>query len=382
MNSQIKKEFNVSRGFYVPVYPSVASALEPTAGSVAYDASNGSLLISDGETWSGGSITSPATPTSLGTVYGSTPQTNLAALGNLVGTALGRNVFVGARAGRFCTTTETDYTFVGTNTANVAQNGTNKTSIGDGCFSDGQNTNSTGIGRNSLSFSFGGAGDNTAVGTRSQQTNQGSRNCSIGHNSMSTPANSTYNDTIAIGSSRINTLATSAGVINIGGGSTSWDSGSATDTIYIGSGDTIPAGTSNVIALGSGTFASSPVADNTFAVADDITQWRSLGLSVSASANVLQIDPATGIITQAASSKRFKENIRQPENIPVLSECKVYTYEVDGETSHGVIAEEVPEFYATSDSFGVNGVSMTRIIMELLRQVQALEKDIQEKKRE
>ncbi|ALX27644.1 hypothetical protein GMAR_ORF270 [Golden Marseillevirus] len=383
MNSQIKKEFTVSRGFYLPVYPSVASAIEPTAGSLAFDSSTGSLLVSNGENWEGGAATTPATPTTLGTVYGTTSQSSVTALGYNTGTAAGQNVFIGFRAGNQSNAAETRLTFVGANAGTELQNGSNKTVVGTGDLSgDGENQNSTGIGFNTLIFSNTGAGNNAAVGTRSIRQTLGSQNCGIGASTINTSTStSNYSSTVAIGLSRITSVSTASGLINIGANSTSWDSGASTNTIYIGNGNSIPTGTTNVIALGSGSFASSAVASNTFAIADDITQWRSFGLSVSASANTLQINPLTGIITQAASSRRFKENIRQPENVPSLSDCTVKTYEVDGETSHGLISEDIPEFYATFDKEGRNGVSMTRIIMQLLSQVQELSRDIEEKKK-
>nr|WNL49590.1 peptidase [Marseillevirus sp.] len=379
MNSSIKREFSVSRDLYVPVYRSAASVPQPSTGSIAYDNSTQATILSNGISWY--SPASSSAPGSLGAVYGTTSATDPSAtgLGYQCGTAAGENVFVGTGAGQNMTGTQTGLTFVGVDAGNLSQSVNNKTIVGRSAGVSSTQQNGTGVGRSVLGVGTGSGC--VAIGDFSQNANTGSRSCSIGTNTLGIALGPVYNDCVAIGYERLQSTQTGTGLINIGSSMTPWDSGTSTNVIYIGGGSTLSSNITNVIALGSGTFAGAAVANNTFAVADDITQWRSLGLTVSASANVLQFDPVTGLITQAASSRRFKQDIEDAdERVPSLANAKVCTYKIDGSTEHGVIAEDIPEFYACSDKEGINGVMMTRIIMALLCEVQKLKKEITEEK--
>lgn len=385
MNNNLKKEFSVSKGLFIPVYRNIPSAPEPAIGGMAYDNSTRALLLSDGMTWY--SPITPSTPTIDGAVFGTTSENDPSStgLGYLCGSAAGENVFVGYSAGLNNNGTQTGLTFVGTFAGGTLQNVSNKTFVGrsanSGPVSGNFQQNGTGVGRAVLNNATG--SDGVAIGEQSQLANLGSRSCGIGTNTLGTALGPIYDDCVAIGYERLNVPQTCPGIVNIGSSMTFWDPGTSSNVAYIGSGSTLSSNISNVVALGSGTFAGAAVPSNSFAVADDITQWRSLGLSVSASANILQFNPVTGLITQAASSRRFKEDIEDAneENVPSMIDAKVCTYKIDGEKEHGVIAEDIPEFYSCSDKEGINGVIMPRIIMALLCEVQKLRKDIAKEKK-
>nr|WRK65356.1 peptidase [Marseillevirus futianmevirus] len=381
MNTALKKEFEVSKGLFIPVYRNIASAPEPVIGGMAYDNSTGGLLLSDGITWYNPSNSSA--PMITGTVFGTTSEQDPSAtgLGFECGSAQGENVFVGYRAGAENNGTQTGLTFVGVFAGEVEQTGNNKTLVGRTAgTSIGAQANATAVGRGVLNNA--GGSDAVAIGDTSQLANDGSRSCGIGTNTVGgANLNPVFDDCVAIGYDRLNFSQTPDNIVNIGSSMSAWDPGTSSGIVYLGSGSTLSPDILNVVALGSGAF-SGVTADNTFAIADDITQWRSLGLSVSASANILQFDPVTGLITQAASSRRFKEDIEDAdERVPSLAEAKVCTYKIDGKTEHGIIAEDVPEFYRCFDSEGVNGVVFCRVIMALLCEVQKLKKEIADAKR-
>ncbi|BAU79912.1 hypothetical protein A9K97_gp439 [Tokyovirus A1] len=383
MNNILKKEFSTSKGLFIPVYQNIPSAPEPAIGGMAYDNSTQALLLSDGITWY--SPSDPSTPTTLGTVFGTTSEADPSAtgLGYQCGSAVGENVFVGRGAGQNATASQTGLTFVGIFAGNAFQATSNKTLIGRTAGASVPAglalQNGTGVGRAVFNNATG--SDGIAIGDSSQLANLGSRSCGIGTNTFGITLGPIYDDSVAIGYDRLNVPQICSGIINVGSSMTVWNPGTSTNVVYVGSGSTLSPNISNVVALGSGTFAGAVVPNNTFAVADDVTQWRSVGLSVAASANVLQFDPVTGLMTQAASSRRFKEDIEDAdERVPSLAEAKVCTYEIDGSTEHGVIAEDIPEFYACSDKEGKNGVMMTRVIMALLCEVQKLKKEIAEEK--
>lgn len=379
-NSVIKKEFTVSRSVVVPVYPNLASAPEPVAGSIAYNAATQGLILSDGNSWASPSA-SVATTTTRGILYGYTPDSpnTTVCLGNGNGTAPAGNVFVGFRAGYNSNGAQTGLTLVGYISGLSVQAVSNKTMIGD---SSGGNANSqqnsTGIG--SFVFSLSTAGSNNcAAGQDSQSRNTGSGNCSIGSTALGITGTSAFDNCVGIGLDVLSS-GTSSGIINIGTspGFTYWNPGTSTDVVFLGNSTSLSSNITNVVALGFGNF-SGVVANNTLVVADNITQWRSSGLSVSASANVLQFDPATGLITQAASSQRFKQNIQTPpaDASSDILNMKIRTYEIDGQTDHGAISEDIPEKYVTVDIEGRrNGVKMLRIIMSLLSEIQVLNEQL------
>ncbi|AMQ10542.1 hypothetical protein [Brazilian marseillevirus] len=379
MNTVLKKEFTVSKGLFVPVYRNIPTAPEPVIGGFAYDNSTQRLLLSDGSTWYSPGA-SPATSTGRGLVYGTTSSVDPSptGIGYICGTAMGENVFLGNESGSLNNSNQTGLTFVGRSSGRPTQFGNNITLIGNSSGTGvGQQANTTGVGY--AVFANAVCQDGTSIGNFSQLANNGARSCGIGFRTFGVSLAPVYQDCVAIGVSRLTSPQICTGIINVGSSATEWSSGNSDDVIYIGNGTTLSSNIANVVAIGSGTFAGAAVANNTFAAADDITQWRSLGLSVSASANILQFDPVTGLITQAASSRRFKEDIQDitKDSIPSLEDAKVRTYEIDGDTDRGVISEDIPEFFATFDKEGQrNGVVFARFIMALLSEIQTLKKDL------
>ncbi|ADB03818.1 hypothetical protein C8_26 [Cannes 8 virus] len=381
MNNNLKKEYSVSKGLFVPVYPNISSAPETVIGGLAYDNSTQGLLVSDGITWYSPS-SGTASPTTRGVVFGTTSSVDpsLTGLGNNCGTSAGENVFIGFNAGRFVTA-QTGVTLFGRSTggAVIAANiGSNTTLVGSQAGLTGDISSVVGIGGRCYALAV--SSECVSIGNDSQYSNNGSRNCSIGNAAIGAIGNTPfYNDCIVIGNNRLTSLQTCSGVIDVGSSATQWPPGDSTDVIHVGTGTDLSSNITNVVAIGSGTFAGAAVADNTFAIADDITQLRSLGLSAAASANILQFDPVTGLITQAASSRRFKEDIRElPEDfLPPLENVKVCAYEIDGKTDRGVISEDTPEIFVTYDAEGRrNGVIFARFIMALLSEIQSLKEDL------
>nr|WNL49684.1 hypothetical protein MarFTMF_168 [Marseillevirus sp.] len=383
-NSAIKKEFVVSRSLVVPVVQDILAVPENTVGSIVYNIATQGIAISNGSGWA--SSTAPAaTPTVRGLVFGSTSTTSTTVcLGNGTGTATNGNVFVGWRAGFNNIGVQTGLTFVGYLSGSSSQNVTNKTIVGSSSgINANSGQNSTGVGTFCLNGTAAQAANNCAVGLASQSSNNDGENCSIGNNTLGVSGGSQTNN-IAIGFSVLGASGNSNGVINIGAGAggVSWNPNLSTNVVFIGNSNTLSSNITNVIALGWGTYSGSE-ANNTFVVADGITQWRSSGLSVSASANTLQFAPATGLITQAASSKRFKENIRKLERKETsdILDMKVCTYDIYGKKDHGIIAEDIPEKYVTFDPEGRrNGVKMLRIIMAMLAEIQVLRGEILEQR--
>ncbi|BAU80334.1 hypothetical protein A9K97_gp017 [Tokyovirus A1] len=380
-NSTIKKEFVVSRNLVIPVYKNLAAAPEPVVGSIAYNAATQGVISSNGLSWSSPSA-SAATPTARGIVFGltSVSPTTTTSYGNGSGTAPSGNIFVGWRSGFSNNGAQTGITAVGHLSCSQAQTVTNKTMVGRSAGNQGAaQQNSTGVG--STVFTSGASGSNNcAAGQSSQSVNVGSGNSSMGNASLGGTGAPTYNNSVGIGYLCLSGGTASSGIVNIGAapGGAFWNPGSSTDVVFIGNGTSLSANITNVVALGRGNF-SGVTANNTLAIADNVTQWRSLGLAASASANVLQFDPVTGLVTQAASSQKFKQNIQTPlegESSDIL-DMKVCTYEIDGQTDHGVISEEIPEKYATFDVKGQrNGVKMLRVIMSLLSEIQVLNEQL------
>ncbi|AMQ10521.1 hypothetical protein [Brazilian marseillevirus] len=381
-NSVIKKEFVVSRNLVVPIVQNIAAVPEPTFGSIVYNLATSGLVISNGVSWASPTA-SAATPTVRGTVFGSTSSVTgtTTSYGNLAGSAPGGNVFVGWRAGFNNVGAQTGLTFVGHLTGSTSQNVTNKTIVGrsSGINANAQQ-NSCGVGTFCISSGTSGS-DNCAVGLGSSSAVTGSGNCAIGNTTVGGITGAIYNNTVGVGFFALANSTNSSGIVNIGSaqGSVFWNPGTSADVIYLGNGTSLSSNITNVIALGMGSFTGA-VANNTLVVENNISQWRSLGLSVAASANVLQFDPVTGLITQAASSRRFKKNIQDPkedESSDVL-DMKVCTYEIDGAVDHGIISEDVPEKYVTFDAEGRrNGVKLLRIIMSILAEIQVLKKELE-----
>ncbi|AMQ10547.1 hypothetical protein [Brazilian marseillevirus] len=380
-NSVIKREFVVSRNLVVPILKDASAATISTPGSIAFDDATQTLVASGGTSWSAPTA-SAATPTVRGTVLGTTPNVSNATvgIGNGIGSGTGTNTFLGIRTGTGNGSGQTSLTAIGESAMMNAQNVLNKTVVGKNSgIASNTGANSTCVGHSAMSSMAVGSSNSCAVGTQAQQATTGSGNCSIGDSTMTPDPTSNSNNSIAIGHSRLTTAieTTATNVINIGSG-TAWSPGAAgsTGVTFIGNGGTLTNNTTGTFALGSGGFTGTTPAQ-TFAVSDNITQWRSLGLAVSASANVLQFDPVTGLITQAASSKRFKENIREEDFSSDILDLKVCSYEIGGKTDHGVIAEEVPETFATFDKDGQrNGVKHLLFTMAILSEIQKLRETV------
>ncbi|AQM72994.1 hypothetical protein B1750_gp013 [Noumeavirus] len=378
-NSTIKKEYVVSRNLVVPIVQNIAAVPEPTFGSIVYNLATSGLVISNGVTWATPTA-SAATPTARGIVFASTSTTigTTTSYGNLAGSAPGGNVFLGWRAGFNNVGAQTGLTFVGHLSGSVSQNVTNKTVVGrsSGINANSQQ-NSCGVGTFCLSGSSG--SDNCATGLGSNSIGTGSGNCGIGATTVGGLTSQHNNDT-GVGFFTLAGGTSSSGIVNVGTaqGSVYWNPGTSVDVVYLGNNTSLSSNITNVVALGMGSFTGA-VANNTLVVENNVSQWRSLGLTVAASANILQFDPVTGLITQAASSKRFKQKIRPlPEkHTEDIFRMKVKTYEISGQVDHGVISEEVPEKYATFDNEGRrNGVKLLPIIMSILSEIQKLRKEI------
>ncbi|AHA46311.1 hypothetical protein ISTM_413 [Insectomime virus] len=381
-NSVIKKEFVISRNFVVPVIPNIAAVQEPREGSIAYNLATQGLVVSNGVSWSSPAAPS-ATPTLRGIIFARTSETpgTTTSLGNTTGNATGGNVFVGWRAGFNNNGAQTGLTFVGHLCGAGSQNVSNKTVMGTGSgIQVNSNQNSTGVGTGCLN---GDSGDNNSAAGYSAQLNLiGSGNSSIGATSLGITGNPQFDNSVAIGYGTLVSSVVSSGIVCIGSTTPglNWVPGSSTDVVLLGNSSSLSSNITNVIAIGTLNFTGA-VANNTLVVTNDVTQWRSLGLSVSASANILQFDPVTGLITQAASSQRFKQNIKEAkkEESSDILDVEVCTYEINGKIDHGIISENVPEKYATFDSQGQrNGVKLLRVIMSILAEIQVLRQEILE----
>ncbi|ALX27645.1 hypothetical protein GMAR_ORF271 [Golden Marseillevirus] len=157
--------------------------------------------------------------------------------------------------------------------------------------------------------------------------------------------------------------------------------GTCTNCIVIGTSSNCQTAGTNRIVLGANTTGTT---NNELTISPTITQWRSFGLSVSASANTLQINPATGVITQAASSRRFKENIRDLEvDTSKLHELSLhsYNYKSDGQEDYGLIAEDtfeiLPEIVTLDSEGQPHGIKHLTLVMLLLAEVQRLRKELE-----
>lgn len=378
-NFETRRELVVSKRLVVPVVPNLASVSNATPGAIVYDSSTGNLNVASGGAWTP-SVLTPATPTTLGTVYG---ITNLATSGGKV--CLGYEssedtsggIFIGYRAGFLLPGTAIQNTAIGFQALNVAfpsqscvAIGSNAGQIqGDENVSVGVQSGQAAIGDNNVFFgynagvSFVGSG-NTVFGTQASD------------GGFTGPAN----NNVIIGFQAGRTGTTASGNIVIGS-SSSPDLGTCTNCIVIGTGASCQTAGTNRIVLGASAVGTT---NNEFTISPTITQWRSFGLSSAAAANTLQIDPATGIITQAASSRRFKENIRELEvdtrKVHQLS-LRSYNYKSDGKEDYGLIAEDTYEILpeiVTLDSEGKpHGIRHLTLVMLLLAEIQRLREELE-----
>ncbi|AHA46219.1 hypothetical protein ISTM_321 [Insectomime virus] len=377
-NFETRRELVVSKKFVVPVVPNLASADLATPGTIVFDTSTGDLNVSTGGSWSPGGVPI-ATPTSRGTVFGSTPEVNpeTVSLGYLSqpGTLFG--AFIGYGAGETLMNTSTECVAVGYRAMDIPVSVARCTAvganagqiIGDGNVSIGASAALGATGSNNVCF---------GVDTGSNMV--GSDNVLFGAQIADGGITGPFDENVVIGHQAGRAATTASGNVVIGQAACP-DLGTCTDCIVIGRAAT--AGTSGVnrIVLGASTVGAT---DNEMTISPTITQWRSLGLSSAAAANTLQIDPATGIITQAASSRRFKENIRDlsvdTEKLHDLS-LKEYNYKADGKEDCGLIAEEAYEILpeiVTLDSEGKpHGIRHLTMAMLLLAEVQRLRKELE-----
>ncbi|BAU80335.1 low complexity HA-like repeat protein [Tokyovirus A1] len=376
-NFETRRELVVSKKFVIPVVPSLAAASDATAGSIVFDSSSGNMNVSTGEAWSASGLPA-ATGTVRGLVFGVTDSNigETTSLGYLSNSAGFGSTFVGYASGDGAGGVS-DCTAVGHSSMSIA-------GIGPQCVAVGVNagravgSQNISVGVNALNGATG--SNNICFGLGAGQGMAGSGNIIYGANAGDGIVGSVTNN-IVVGFQAGRAGTTASGNIAIGPNA-SPDLGTTTNCISIGSAATC--GTSGTGRIALGTSAACGV-DNEMTIAPTITQWRSLGLAAAAAANTLQINPATGIITQAASSRRFKENIRDlevdTEKLHELS-LKTYNYKSDGKKDHGLIAEEtfdiIPDIVTLDAEDKPHGIKHLTLTMLLLAELQSLKAQVQE----
>nr|WQM86974.1 hypothetical protein [Marseillevirus cajuinensis] len=376
-NSETRRELIVSKNLVIPVVPSLAAASDAVAGSVVFDASSGNMNVATGETWSLTSLPS-ATPTTRGIVFGQTETaTTVATSLGYQSSAIGdSSTFVGYQSGLGVDAAAEDCTAVGAGSMSIL-------GVGARCVAIGTNAgravgfDNISVGAGSLDGATGSS--NVCLGTDTGAGLIGSQNTVLGVQAADGITTGPFNSNVVIGYQAGRTGTTATGNIVIGQGANA-ALGTLTNSISLGRAATCGTSGTNRIALGA---SASCTVDNEMTIAPTITQWRSLGLSSAAAANTLQIDPATGIITQAASSRRFKENIRELEvDTKVLHSLpmKTYNYKKDGEKDHGLIAEEaydiLPDIVTLDAEGKPHGIKHLTLAMLLLAELQRLEKEV------
>ncbi|AQM72987.1 peptidase [Noumeavirus] len=378
-NFETRRELTVSNKFIVPVVPNLASATLATPGAVVFDKSTGNLNVATGTSWSNG-LSPAATPTTRGTVFGNTGTgvSSATSLGYLTNAGTTTGTYVGYGAAETLGSGSGDCTAVGYRAMDVPSTifsctavGSNSgKAVGDQNISIGVSTGDGATGS-----------DNVMIGNDTGTGMVGSRNILVGTQVADGAITGPFNDNVVIGyqAGRNGTIAT--GNIVLGSGA-SPDLGACQDCVVLGRGSTAGTSGSNRIILGASTTGTT---NNELTIAPTITRWRSLGLASAAAANILQIDPATGIITQVASSKRFKENIRElevdTEKLHNLS-LKTYNYKEDKREDYGLIAEEayeiLPEIVTLDAEGKPHGIRHTTLAMLLLAEVQSLRKELRQ----
>nr|WRK65310.1 peptidase [Marseillevirus futianmevirus] len=376
-NFETRRDLTVTKNFVVPVVPNLASANLATPGSIVYDKTTGNLNVSSGSGWSPSNLPI-ATPTVRGVVFGSTPTstTTSTSLGYLSGTAAPNSLFVGYSAGSAVGAVQS-CTAVGASAMSVAGILDNSTAIGasSGNIAGSDNTS---VGANSASGSTG--DDNAYFGYNCAQNIVGSENVIFGVQAGDGGATGPFDDNVIIGFQAGRTATTASGNIVIGQGACP-DLGTCTNCVVVGRAASCGTSGTNRIVLGASAVGAT---DNEMTIAPTITQWRSLGLSSAAAANTLQIDPATGIITQAASSRRFKEKIRDLEvNTQKLYDLslKSYNYKADGKEDFGLIAEDthdvLPEIVTLDAEGKPHGIKHLALVALLVAELQNLKKRVE-----
>lgn len=375
-NFETRRELIVSKKLVVPVVPSLAAADDATPGSVVFDSSSGNMNVSTGTSWTVSNLPA-ATPTTRGTVFGQTETTTVPTSLGYQSSAIGdSSTFIGYQSGLGVDVAAVNCTAVGAGSMSIV-------GVGARCVAVGTNSGRA-VGFDNISIGVGSqngstGSSNVCIGTNSGAGLIGVRNTIVGTQAADGTTIGPFNDNIIIGYQAGRTGTTATGNIVIGQGANP-ALGTLTTSISLGRAATCGTSGTNRIALGA---SASCTVDNEMTIAPTITQWRSLGLSSAAAANTLQINPATGIITQAASSRRFKDNIRNLEVDPKILQklsLKTYNYKKDGEKDHGLIAEEAFEILpdiVTLDSEGnPHGIKHLTLAMLLLAEVQRLEKEV------
>ncbi|AMQ10548.1 low complexity HA-like repeat protein [Brazilian marseillevirus] len=376
-NFETRRDLTVTKNFVVPVVPSLASTNIATPGSIVFDSSSGNLNISNGDAWSASGLPA-ATPSVRGLVFGVTDSNvgETTSLGYLTNSAGFGSTFIGYASGNGAGGVN-ECTAVGHSSMSIA-------GIGPQCVAVGVNagraagSQNISVGVNALNGATG--SNNICFGLGAGQGMTGSGNIIYGASAGDGIVGNAVNN-IVIGFQAGRTGTTASGNIVIGPNA-SPSLGTTTNCISIGSAATC--GTSGTGRIALGTSASCTV-DNEMTIAPTITQWRSLGLAAAAAANTLQINPATGIITQAASSRRFKQNIRDlevdTEKLYDLS-LKTYDYKSDGKTDHGLIAEEafevLPDIVTLDAEDEPHGIKHLTLTMLLLAELQNLRAQVRE----
>ncbi|AVR52780.1 peptidase [Marseillevirus Shanghai 1] len=376
-NFETRRELIVSKKLVIPVVPSLAAASDATPGSVVFDASSGNMNVATGEAWSLTSLPS-ATPTTRGIVFGQTETvttvpTSLGYQSSAIGDS---STFIGYQSGLGVDAAASDCTAIGAGSMSI--NG-----VGARCVAVGTDAgravgfDNISVGANSLNGAVGSS--NVCLGTDTGAGLAGFRNTVLGVQAADGVTTGPFNDNVILGYQAGRTGTTASGNIVIGQGANA-SLGTLTNSISLGRAATCGTSGTNRIALGASATCG---VDNEMTIAPTITQWRSLGLSSAAAANTLQINPATGIITQAASSRRFKENIRDLEvDTRALHELsmKTYNYKKDGEKYHGLIAEEaydiLPDIVTLDAEGKPHGIKHLTLAMLLLAELQRLEKEV------
>ncbi|AMQ10543.1 hypothetical protein [Brazilian marseillevirus] len=377
-NFETRRELVVSKKFVVPVVPNLSSFSDATPGAIVFDKSTGLLNVATGGGWN--PTTSPiATPTVRGVVYGETDSVlSAVSLGYNTKTGIILSTFVGYRAGESLGNLSSDNTAIGYRALDTPTNMNRATVIGANAGQMSGDGNIC-IGASSALGSVG--SDNIMVGVDTGTGMVGSQNILFGSQVADGGITGPFDNNIVVGYQAGRNATTATGNIVLGSGA-SPDLGTTTNCIVVGRGATAGTSGTNRIVLGASAVGAT---DNELTIAPTITQWRSLGLASAAAANTLQINPATGIITQAASSRRFKEDIRDldidTEKLHDLS-LKTYKYKSDGREDVGLIAEDtyevLPEIVTLDADGNPHGIKHLTLAMLLLAEVQSLKKQLKE----
>ncbi|AQM72985.1 peptidase [Noumeavirus] len=378
-NFETRRELTVSKKFIVPVVPDLSSFSDATPGAIVFDKSTGNLNVATGSSWSPGGVPI-ATPTTRGTVFGATDTgvSSTVSLGYLSNSGTSSGTFIGYGAAESLSNLSTDCTAVGYRAMNVAAGLVR-------CIAVGANSgNATGDRNISIGAeaSSGAAGsDNICFGYATATGMNGSSNILFGTQVADGGISGPFDNNIVIGHQAGRSATTASGNIVIGPAA-SPDLGSCTNCIVLGSAASCGTSGTNRIVLGASAVGAT---DNELTIAPTITQWRSFGLASAAAANTLQINPATGVITQAASSKRFKKNIRELDiNTEKLYELslKKYTYKTDGREDFGLIAEDtyeiLPEIVTLDSEGNPHGIKHLTLAMLLLAELQSVKRQLRE----